>query len=142
MDKKRTLIVFVTGIIIMAALVLLNTMTGSVNISPAEVMDFFGRNAEKTMNYNIIMNIRLPRIISANEPKEGATNQPKEDTTKQPKAGTTKQPKERATKQSARNCKKRSGTVLLDSPTFYIILGEINYLSTKRCAGTSYSKIP
>ena len=65
MDKKRTLIVFVTGIIILTALIVFNIVTGSVNISLAEVMGFFGRDAEKTMNYNIIMNIRLPRIISA-----------------------------------------------------------------------------
>lgn len=65
MDKKRTIIVFVTGIFILTVLLIFNIMTGSVNISPTEVMDFFGRDAEKTMNYNIIMNIRLPRIISA-----------------------------------------------------------------------------
>ena len=65
-DYLRIQLVFALLISGCALLLVLNANTGSVRISPLEVMRIvFLREGEGTSNYNVLWKIRLPRMIAA-----------------------------------------------------------------------------
>ncbi|MGN0742739.1 MAG: FecCD family ABC transporter permease [Candidatus Fimadaptatus sp.] len=65
-DYLRIQLVFVMLLAGCALLLVLNANTGSVRISPLEVMRIvFLREGEGTSNYNVLWKIRLPRMIAA-----------------------------------------------------------------------------
>ncbi|MBR6390656.1 MAG: iron ABC transporter permease [Lachnospiraceae bacterium] len=65
MDRKRVTIVFILMLVCLALLVWINAVTGSVSIPPGDVISVvLGRSSDE-MWTNIIMNIRLPRMIAA-----------------------------------------------------------------------------
>ena len=65
-DYLRIQLVFALLISGCALLLVLNANTGSVRISPLEVMRIvFLRKGEGTSNYNVLWKIRLPRMIAA-----------------------------------------------------------------------------
>ena len=65
-DYLRIQLVFALLISGCALLLVLNANTGSVRISPLEVMRIvFLREGEGTSNYNVLLKIRLPRMIAA-----------------------------------------------------------------------------
>ena len=65
MDRKRVTIVFILMLVCLALLVWINVVTGSVSIPPGDVISVvLGRSSDE-MWTNIIMNIRLPRMIAA-----------------------------------------------------------------------------
>lgn len=65
-DYLRIQLVFIMLLAGCALLLVLNANTGSVRISPLEVMRIvFLREGEGTSNYNVLWKIRLPRMIAA-----------------------------------------------------------------------------
>ncbi len=64
-DNKRIGIVFISGTIILMILIMVSIILGSVSISPSQIIASVAEGSMNTKNYNIIMNIRLPRIVSA-----------------------------------------------------------------------------
>lgn len=65
-DYLRIQLVFALLLAGCALLLVLNANTGSVRISPLEVMRIvFLREGEGTSNYNVLWKIRLPRMIAA-----------------------------------------------------------------------------
>ena len=68
MEKKRTIritAVFLLLILAFGCLVVLNINTGNVKISPGEILAILLRGEGSRRNYNIIVKIRLPRILMA-----------------------------------------------------------------------------
>lgn len=63
-SKLRYIITFLVLIALMIGLIFWNTITGSADISLGDLVGI-RRGDSSTVNYNIIMNIRLPRIIAA-----------------------------------------------------------------------------
>ncbi len=64
-SRKRYAAVFVLLSLILVMLVLINIMTGSVKLTPAQVTEVIFGGGSDAMNRNIVMEIRLPRVLSA-----------------------------------------------------------------------------
>ncbi|MBQ8946082.1 MAG: iron ABC transporter permease [Lachnospiraceae bacterium] len=65
MNRKRCTLVFVLLATVLIVLICVNLLTGSVNMTPGEVLDALMGRSDSRMLTNIIMNIRLPRMLAA-----------------------------------------------------------------------------
>jgi len=65
MTKKRHWAVFISIILLLMILIFLNMFAGSVRISFLEITDLLSGREGDLMNYNILYNIRMPRIAAA-----------------------------------------------------------------------------
>lgn len=65
MDRKRCLSVFISMLAALAVLIWLNAMTGSVSIPAREVLNALLGRSDNEMWTNIVVNIRLPRMLAA-----------------------------------------------------------------------------
>ncbi len=65
MSKKRTGIFFGLTLILIAALFWISIVLGSTYVSAGDVLSILGGDKADIMQTNIIMNIRLPRAVSA-----------------------------------------------------------------------------
>ena len=63
--RSRYTLVFLLLIIAFLAIVIWNVNTGSVRISPAEIINILLKRGAGQTEYNIIWKIRLPRILMA-----------------------------------------------------------------------------
>ncbi len=64
-QKNRTAVGFAVLLLLMAALALINLMSGSVRLSAGEVTRALFSDAGESMAVSIVRNIRLPRLIAA-----------------------------------------------------------------------------
>ena len=65
MNKKRQIFTFIFLLVLMMLMVLAGTMAGSVRISLPDIARMINGGNDDVVSYNIIYNIRLPRVISA-----------------------------------------------------------------------------
>ena len=65
MNKKRCLIAFCVLIILAIGLILINLMAGSIDVPFSDVIGIATHKKVSDLNYNIIYNIRMPRILAA-----------------------------------------------------------------------------
>jgi len=63
--KKRNIILFSTLILLTFSLFLLDLAWGSIHISMREIIQVFSGNGKDGINYEILLNFRLPKAITA-----------------------------------------------------------------------------
>ncbi|MBO4809916.1 MAG: iron ABC transporter permease [Lachnospiraceae bacterium] len=65
MSKRRYLVFFILIVILMAVLTWVNVALGSADVSVKEILGILFGGSDEGLHANIIMNIRLPRTVSA-----------------------------------------------------------------------------
>ena len=65
MNRNRRTIVFILLALVLIVLTCVNIMTGSVSITPGEVIDVLTGRSDSVMLNNVIMHVRLPRMLAA-----------------------------------------------------------------------------
>ena len=65
MTGKRNTITFTCLSVLIVVMTVVSILAGSVRITLADIMEMFGGADSSVMTYNIIYNIRLPRVASA-----------------------------------------------------------------------------
>ncbi len=64
-DKKRFVQSLILLVLLMLVFVILNISMGSVRLSPLQILEIISGRGTDTVNTNIIMQIRLPRLLGA-----------------------------------------------------------------------------